>query len=347
MNPQKLKMDIAQKLIFLAFILLLGVIVGCNAEQSSNISPDTTASVETAPQSASPAEVVATPQEQKIGVLLVSHGSHSQGWRKMVSSIGETVQEELLKDGKIAGIRSAFMEYAGPSIATQLKEFDREGYTDLILVPLLLTVSSHSFDDIPTICGQKQDHKTLETLKLEGIEVFKPKANVQIAPLLDYPTVLEKNVVRRAKQMSKDPKNEGIVLVAYGSKPYEEAWVEMIEEVGKKVREELEVSCTEYAWCGHIVHYKSEPTEKAIRKVLEQKERALVIPILVAVDENFQGKIIGGAVKNVDAKERIEYRQDSILPDENINRWIIEISQKMASELTDQHNVASTEPGLQ
>lgn len=308
--------------------MLLCAMVGCNAASSPPTTSDTT-------------ETQALNQKKKIGVLLISHGSRSKGWRDMVSAIGDEVKGDLQKDGTITDIRSAFMEYTEPSIATQLKKFDSEEYTDLIVIPLLLTVSSHSFDDIPTICGQKRDHATTENLKLEGIEIYKPKAKVHIAPLLDYPTVLEKNVVRRASQMSKDPGNEGIVLVAYGSKPYEEAWTEMIEKVGEKVKKKLNVDCTEYAWCGHIVHYKSEPTEKAIKKVLEQKKRALVIPILVAVDETFQGRIIGGAIKNVNAKDRIAYRHDSILPDKNINRWIVDISREIAAKLTDQNKVTS------
>lgn len=271
----------------------------------------------------------------KTAVLLVSHGSHSENWRNMVLKIEDAVRDDVLKSGRIAEIRSAFMEYTEPSIATQLKEFDRKGYTKIIMVPLLLTVSSHSFDDIPTIAGQKQDSLTSDTLRLEGIEIYKPKAEVTFAPLLDFPAVLEKNITRRVQQMSQEPGNEGIVLVAYGDQRYDEEWTRLLKNVGEKVESRTGVDCTEYAWCGHVVGYKSEPTEAAIRKVLRQKQRALVVPVLVAVDEMFQGKIIGGAIKNINANERIEYRHDAILPDENINRWVVAISLKLAANGTD------------
>ena len=274
-----------------------------------------------------------SPVEAKIGILLVSHGSRSKSWCKMVLCIEDAVRDELLQDQEIAGVRSAFMEYQEPSIASQMKEFDREGYADVILVPLLMTVSSHSFDDIPTIIGQKRDHKTLETLRLEGIEVYKPKAKVHMAPLLDFPEVLQNNVARRVKKMSQNPKNEGIVLVAYGAEQYEKQWEKLIKQVAEHVRQETGVTCIEHSWCGHIVRYKSEPTEKAIKKVLDQKKRALVLPVLVAVDEMFQGKIIGGAIKNVNEGDRIAYRHDAILPDEDINRWVVEISRQVASKL--------------
>jgi sirohydrochlorin ferrochelatase len=277
--------------------------------------------------------VSAASNAQKVGILLVSHGSRSDAWRKMLTDIEDTVRADILKDGKVTGIRSAFMEYKEPSIATQLKAFDAEGYTDVILVPLLLTVSSHSFDDIPTIIGQKQDRHTLDTLQLEGIEVYKPKARLKMAPLLDFPVVLQKNVVRRVQEMSKSANKEGVVLVVYGSTEYEQEWKQMVDRVGRELRKETGIDCVEHAWCGHIVHYKSEPTEKAIRSVLEKKERALVVPLLVAVDETFQGRIIGGAVKKVNANDRIVYRRDAILPDANVNHWVVAISQKLVAEI--------------
>ena len=123
-------------------------------------------------------------------------------------------------------------------------------------------------------------------------------------------------------------------MVAYGSEPYEEQWKELLEKVADEVKAETGVDCAEYCWCGHIVRYKTEATEKAIRKVLEQKKNALVIPVLVAVSENFQGKIIGGAINSMKEKDRIVYRRDAILPDENINHWVIDISSELASKIT-------------
>ena len=270
---------------------------------------------------------------RKVGVLLVSHGSHSEQWRKMLMAIDDEVREDVLKCEAISGIKSAFMEYTEPSIATRLKQFDEEGYSDIVIVPILLSVSSHSFDDIPVIAGQKVDRKTLDTLKLEGIAVYKPKATVTVAPLLDFPDVLGKNILRRVRKLSTDPAKEGVVLVAYGSEPYNEEWEQLLERIGEKVRTDLGVQHTLYCWCGHIARYKTEPTEKAIAEVLKGSDTALVVPVLVAVDENFQGRIIGGAIKNVGQDGRIRYRHDAILPDENVNKWVVHISNKLATEI--------------
>jgi sirohydrochlorin ferrochelatase len=118
--------------------------------------------------------------------LLVNHGSRSETWRQALLDLEGTMKDSILAGGDVSGIKTAFMEYNEPSIATRLKEFDAEGFTDVIIVPVFLTVSPHSFDDIPTIIGQKEDPQSLEVLKIENIERYTPKAKTHITPLLDF-----------------------------------------------------------------------------------------------------------------------------------------------------------------
>lgn len=277
------------------------------------------------------AQVAAAPSpapqtaERKVGVMLVSHGSHSQRWRDMLFAVEESVRDEVLAAGDIHAVQTAFMEYTEPSIATRLEEFDQQGCTDVIVVPLLLTVSSHSFDDIPTLCGLKEDAASLAALKAEGARIYKPAARVHMTPLLDFPALLEANVVRRARALSTQPGQEGAVLVAYGDAEYNTEWEALMGRLQQALARELKVSRSEFAWCGHIAHYKKEPTIEAIRTVLADKQRALVVPILVSVDEAFQYRIIGGAVQDVNAGERVAYIPDAILPEPELDQWIIEI----------------------
>ena len=71
----------------------------------------------------------AAPHPTKIGVLLINHGSRSATWRKSLMDLEQTVRPALLTNAAIKGIKTAFMEYTEPSIATRLKEFDAEGFT--------------------------------------------------------------------------------------------------------------------------------------------------------------------------------------------------------------------------
>ena len=170
---------------------------------------------------------------KKVAILLVNHGSHSEGWRQMLYDVEDAVENEILSLDHVMEVQTAHMEYNEPSIATRMKEFDEAGYTDVIVVPIFLTVSSHYSHDIPVIVGLSSDPKIKQELKKEEIEIYKPNARVTITPPLDYTTILKKNVARRVDNISTDPDNEAILLVAYGDEQYNQQWEEMVEEIGK------------------------------------------------------------------------------------------------------------------
>ncbi len=266
---------------------------------------------------------------KKVGVLLVNHGSRSQTWRNALTSLEESVRPEILRDKRIGAVSTAFMEYTEPSIATKLREFDAEGYTDVVIVPVFLTVSSHTFDDIPTIIGQKEDASSLQSLKIEKIERYTPRARVHITPTLDFAGILKENILRRVKALSVKADEEALVLIAYGDATYESEWISLLKDVSDHVRQKIGISEHTHAWCGHLVHYDPRKTTDAITAVLEKRKTAIVVPVLVAHDEMFQVKIIGDGIANVpENKTRVRYKPDSILPDENVSAWVIDIARQ-------------------
>lgn len=270
--------------------------------------------------------------EKKIGVLLVNHGSVAESWRNMLLDVETQVKEEILSNPKISKVTTAFMEYTEPSIATRMKEFDAEGFDEVIVVPIFLTVSSHYSHDIPVILGVSADPKSKDyMIGKEKIEVYKAKARVSITPPLDYSTILKKNVERRVKALSKDAENEGVLLVAYGDADYNQQWEEMVDDIGKYLKIKTGHESIAYSWCGHLVGYSTEPTVKGIEKLMELEDNVIVIPILVANDPYFQKEIIQKACDMV--KGNVLYVQDAILPDANLNKWIIDISKETAEGL--------------
>lgn len=272
-----------------------------------------------------------TTSERKIGVLLVNHGSNSKVWRDMLIDMENKVKDDILGNPKISKITTAFMEYTEPSIATRMKEFDAEGYDEVIVVPIFLTVSSHYSHDIPVILGISSDPKAKEEIAKEKIEVYKAKARISITPPLDYSTILKKNIERRVMSLSKDAKNEGVLLVAYGDKMYNQQWEEMVDEIGKFLKIKTGHKSIAYSWCGHLVSYSAEPTTKGIEELLKLEDNVIVIPVLVSNDSYFQKDIIQKAVDMVSGN--VLYKQDAILPDNNLNKWVIDIANKTAENL--------------
>jgi len=264
----------------------------------------------------------------KTGVLIVSHGSRSPEWRKMLDEFQDSVEPQLLALPGISGVKSAFMEYTEPSIATRLKEFDWEGYSDVILVPLLLTVSSHSFDDISTIVGAKEDARTLLTLETQRIERYAPRARITITPLLDFSSLLQENLPRRIFALSQDASREGVVLVAYGDVTYHDEWERFFGRLYNAVQTKTCVAEVRHCWCGHIAEYSKEPTQNAICQILSRHDRAIVIPVLVARDKYFQEELIGGAISELRLADRVAYAADAILPDPSLNEWVVSITRE-------------------
>lgn len=271
---------------------------------------------------------------QKIGLLLVNHGSHSKTWRQALLDLETRVCERILSGGSIEGIKTAHMEYTEPSIASQMKAFDNEGFSDVIIVPIFLTISSHSFDDIPTILGQKDDPETIRELQEENIERYTAKARTHLTPLLDFSNTLPKNVLRRSKELSVNPEREGLVLIGYGDSAYDKEWRGLFDKVADHVKQGVGIGEHTYGWCGHLVHYNPEETTKAIDAVLQKKDVAIVVPVLVAYDEMFQKNIIGRGIENVaNYGEKVLYNADAILPDADIENWVINISAEYADKI--------------
>lgn len=286
------------------------------------------------PEAYSAAGNSASHESPKIGILLVNHGSRSVTWRESLLHLEAQVAPTILNHHAVGSVKTAFMEYTEPSIATRMKEFDQEGFTDVIIVPVFLTVSPHTFDDIPTIVGLKEDPHSVQQLKIEKIERYTPKAKPHITPPLDFTDILQKNLLRRVRDLSRDPAHEGLVLIGYGDETYDKEWVELFDKVAGYVRERTGIEGYSYGWCGHIADYKPEETTTAINAVLKSARTALVIPVLVAHDEMFQIKIIGDGIAKVPGnKERVIYKPDSILPDVNIERWVINITEEYVNKI--------------
>jgi len=272
-----------------------------------------------------------TLQKGKAAILLVSHGSRSKRWRDMLLQVETRTRERLLALPTVGGTATAFLEYSEPSVASRLKEFDEKGIDRVLLVLLFLTVSSHSFDDIPCLYGAKHDAATIARFQAEGIEIYSPRARVEMSQELDFGNLLERNLKRRIGKLSQNASEEGVVLIAYGSRTYLDEWEALFARLARNLEKSTGIETWSHGWCGHLVHYRKAPTREAIRRVLAKKQTALVLPVLVAHDPMFQGKIIGGAIEEMPEKDRIRYRPDAILPDPDLEEWIVEAAREFVA----------------
>jgi sirohydrochlorin ferrochelatase len=278
-------------------------------------------------QTATGADAESASKGPKIGVMLVNHGSEQKAWRDMLVDVEEDVDERLLALPGIEGVKTAFNEYTEPSVATQMKAFDDEGYDEVIVLPLFITVGGHTNSDIPNGIGLKNDADVLETLPTEGVPVYRPRARVTLLQTIDSTEFLKQNVLRRVQSLMEpgtDGSQYGVTLAAYGDAQFNQQWEELMTELGNHLQENVGIDTVNSAWSGHLVNYSIEPTKKAINQVLEEKDKDILISVYVAYDYMFQRDIIGEAGRQSDRPDDVLYHEkESILPDQDLNSWVV------------------------
>ena len=84
-------------------------------------------------------------------ILLIDHGSVRSEANAMLADVADLVQR-LVGDGAI--VRHAHMELAEPSIAAGFAACVRDGATDVVAFPYMLSPGKHSTRDIPRLVAQ-------------------------------------------------------------------------------------------------------------------------------------------------------------------------------------------------
>lgn len=95
-------------------------------------------------------------------------------------------------------------------------------------------------------------------------------------------------------------------------------------DLGNHLKENAGIDTVNSAWSGHLVNYSIEPTKKAINQILEEKDQDILISVYVAYDYMFQRDIIGEAGRQSDRPDDVLYHEtESILPDDDLNSWVV------------------------
>ena len=94
--------------------------------------------------------------QARTALVVIAHGSPSEDWNRQDMP-------------GIDYIRVALMEFARPDIASVIRDCERERIDTVFALPLFISPSGHSEDDIPNILGLKYNPAIHEELIEEGI----------------------------------------------------------------------------------------------------------------------------------------------------------------------------------
>ena len=280
--------------------------------------------------SAACALLISTGACAKSAVVVIAHGHVMESWRKPVLALEQTVKDRLAERGitDFDYVRVAMMEYTEPSVASVLKDCEKEGIDTVFALPLFIAPSSHSEEDLPNILGLKFTPSVREALKEEGTEFVHTNMKIVLGPTMYSTDILEKIMYERVMAMSKTPADEAVVILAHGDPERIGFWNELLQRTADYIKENSSITYTD----GELVAmgmYMADDLEKILENAAAQKKRILVQGVYLTSNVKSMAHRIGMLEKQKSLEEKgveIVYGDQGILPSSIavLTDWIID-----------------------
>ncbi|WP_248928672.1 sirohydrochlorin chelatase [Paenibacillus hamazuiensis] len=243
---------------------------------------------------------------KQFGVLVISHGSRSREWVRLVD---EAVADVRLPEG--VPVFSSFLEIVeGRLIQDGIVTLEAQGVTDIIVIPLFVSSGSTHIDEISYALGVIPE-PSLPT----DMERFAIRARIHFAsPIDDDPTIAEV-VYRNIEPLSEDPAREIVVLIGHGSaeKGFHQRWKMGLERLAERIRELGGFAA------GDIAMLLPNQVPDVMQRWQERKPDGTVIVAPLFLSEGyFTSEVIPERLEGF----RYRYNGKALLPDPLISRWM-------------------------
>lgn len=246
---------------------------------------------------------------RKFGILVISHGSRSADWVRLVD---EAVAHVRAPGGM--PVFSSFLEIVeGRLIQDGIDALEAEGVTDLIVVPLFVSSGSTHIDEISYALGV-QPEPILET----DMTPFLRSAQVHMAsPIDDHPLIAEL-VWEKVRELSLRPEREVLLLIGHGSieKGFHLRWRRMLERLAARVREIGGFAEADVAML------LPDQTASKLRQWRERRPECDVVAAPLFLSEGYFTSTV--IPSRLEGDGRIKYNGRALLPSPLISRWMEE-----------------------
>ena len=248
------------------------------------------------------------------GVLILAHGGSRQ-WNRTVK---RAVEEAHLDAPTQIAFGMGFHQREARDLQQAVRRLEASGAREIIVVPLLVSSSSEVFRQLEYLLGQRPEPAVTH----EPLQPVTAQARISIAPPLDDDPAVAEIVVERARNLSREPQRETLILVAHG--PNEEAdnarWLACMAKIAQTVQQQTGFRRVETVSLRDDApeSVKAEATAH-LRALVEEASRdgeALIVPLLIA-----RGGIEQGIPKRLQGLP-YRYSGETLLPDARISRWL-------------------------
>jgi len=243
----------------------------------------------------------ASSNEGRPGLLIISHGSPSAQWNDPVSGVIERVRKLNAEEGRFHAVEGAFLEFAQPDAAAGIEKLQNAGCDRIIVVPFFIAPSGHSLFDVPAVLGLYTSPSIRRTLKDEDARVARPTVPVTLTQTLSEGALLDSFVMTEIEKLSKNPKDEAIVLIAHGSADQRDLHDITMRRLLTAACGRSGISYGDWAYCEMGQSYL-EQAVPAIIRAGERKKRALVIGLYISSSaKRIHNSALGGAKDSIAA----------------------------------------------
>ena len=270
--------------------------------------------------------------QEKFGLLIIAHGSPSEQWNKPVFDLEDQVKE-LLKTKNISAfdeVRVALMEFSEPSIATVVNDMESKGITEIFALPLFIAPSGHSLYDIPTILGLYYDRRMTDGIKEEGIKIVDTKIKITVGPTLNYENVMKYILLDKVKNLSDNPSEEALIILAHGDKNFIPIWEELTNNIGNYILGKTGIEYFDKAFVEVGQSFAIDGVS-TILKASENKKKVIVVGMYLSMGlknmaENSGIVMMGKTLesRNMLEGKNIVFDSTGLLPDKRIVEWIVD-----------------------
>lgn len=242
------------------------------------------------------------------GILVVSHGSREDNWIKLVD---EAVNSAA--SGAGVPVVSSFLEIvSGRLIQDGIDELERQGVTDLFVLPLFVSSGSTHVDEI----GQAFGYPPLSDL-LGDLGEFRVHADVSVTygKPIDNDAEIAELLLANIGELSAQPEREALLLIGHGSKEpvFHERWESGLAGLAERLRELGGFARAEGAM---LLPDMAGDKLKMLQE--EDPERAIIVVPLFLSPGYFTHHVIPTRLSGLTYR----YNAQAMLPHPAIVRWL-------------------------
>ena len=282
----------------------------------------------------------------KPGLLVITHGAPWSQWNQPVLDLEKAVVKELGGDNPFGKVKFVFMEFAEPTVADGVKELEDAGCSRIIAVPLLIAPSTHSHWDIPALLGIYSDTEMEKQLKEEGAKIIRSKLPITLTPTLADSGVIEEIMLKRVKELSTQPDNEAVILLAHGDYITGSLWDDFLKKTTIYICGKTGISYGNWAFVEMGQDY--DKAVSAISLAGGSRKKIIVVGAYLSMgidglhsrwlaqsksmSDSMPHPVPESAIPESDPFEGLEIilGKKGLLPDSMVGKWIAEVARKEA-----------------